>query len=73
MLKRLITDNVSVAIEIIHKLKANRNGKKGELALKLYTSKAHDWVEWVFMESIMRKLGFAEWWIHLIMECVCTV
>ena len=70
---RLITDNVSVAFEFIHKMKAKRKGKKGEMALKLNMSKAYDRVEWAFVEGIMRKLGFAERCISLLMECICTV
>jgi hypothetical protein len=70
---RLITDNVSVAFEFIHKMKAKRRGKKGEMAIKLDMSKAYDRVEWAFIEGIMRKLGFAERWISLLMECICTI
>lgn len=70
---RLITDNVSVAFELIHKLKAKRTGKKGEMAIKLDMSKAYDRVKWIYLESIMRRIGFVERWISLIMECICTV
>jgi hypothetical protein len=40
------------------------------MAIKLDMNKAYDWVEWLFLEGIMRKLGFAEAWISLIMTYV---
>jgi hypothetical protein len=36
-------------------------------------SKAYDWVDWVFLEAIMIRLGFDERWIHLVMSCVRSV
>jgi hypothetical protein len=35
--------------------------------------KAYDRVEWLFLENMMRKLGFAERWIGLMMACVSSV
>ena len=43
------------------------------MALKLDISKANDRVEWIFLEKIMRHLGFAESTIKLIMSCMSFV
>lgn len=56
--RRLISDNVTVAQEIIHFLHNKRQGKVGNFALKLDMSKAYDKVEWSFIREIMEKLGF---------------
>ncbi|BFG35644.1 hypothetical protein CerSpe_219180 [Prunus speciosa] len=70
---RLISDNSILAAEIIHCLRSRRRGKKGFLALKLDMSKAYDRIEWSFLEQMMKKLGFADQWVSLIMTCVTTV
>ena len=35
--------------------------------------KAYDRVEWIFLRNMMRKLGFHENWIDLMMACVSSV
>ena len=69
----MITDNVLLAYEITHHLNSRRRGSEGLAAIKLDMSKAYDRVEWPFLEKMMRKLGFQERWINLIMQCVTTV
>jgi hypothetical protein len=70
---RLITDNIIVAFEALHTMDKKMKGKKCYMTLKLDMSKAFDRVEWDFFEAIMRKLGFADRWVQLLMTCVRTV
>jgi hypothetical protein len=70
---RLISDNILAAYETLHSMHTWMYGKVGYMALKLDMSKAYDWVEWVFLVEVMRRMGFAERWIQLIMKCVSSV
>ena len=70
---RLITNNVLIAFEMKHYLKHKKEGKDCYMPIKLDMSKAYDRVEWAFIEQVMRKLGFHERWIGLIMRCITTI
>jgi hypothetical protein len=70
---RLITDNVLVAYECFHALKGRRQGQNGFCAVKLDMQKAYDRIEWGFLRDMMRRLGFTQRWIDLIMACVSSV
>ena len=62
-----------VAFETLHYMKNHNWGKNGFMALKLDMSKAYDRVEWSFPREVMKRMGFNEKWVELVMECVSTV
>ena len=62
-----------MAFETLHSLQNYKGGNYGYMALKLDISKAYDRVEWYYLKGIIRKMGFRERWINLVMGCVKTV
>ena len=70
---RLITDNVLVAFNTMHCINQRKKGNEALMAIKLDMSKAYDRVEWVYLEAMMRKMGFHERWISLMMMFVTSV
>ncbi|KAH9768702.1 reverse transcriptase domain-containing protein [Citrus sinensis] len=70
---RVITDNILISTEIVHYLKRKKQGKTGITALKIDMSKACNRIEWLFLKSMMLRMGFDEGWVALIMMCVSTV
>lgn len=70
---RLITDNFLLAHEISYFIRTRKTKKSGFLSLKTDMSKAYDRVEWNFLEQMLRRLGFPDKWIHLVMSCVASV
>jgi hypothetical protein len=70
---RLITNNIIAAYETLHTMHSKMYGRKCFMAVKFNMSKAYDRVEWRFLEGVMRKIGFAKRWIHMVMTCVTSV
>ena len=62
----LISDNIMVAFETLHSMQHHNSVKDGFMALKLDMNKVYDRVERSFLESIMRKMGFNEYWIFFV-------
>ena len=62
-----------MAFETMHSIDQRRKGKEAFMAIKLDISKAYNRVEWVYLEVMMKKMGFLEKWISLTMMCVTTV
>ena len=73
ILGRLISDNILPAYETLHTMHTGIRGKKGFMMVKLDMSKAYDRVKLRFLEAVMRKMGFNEKWIKLVMMCVSSI
>ena len=67
---KAISDNILVAFETFHHMKNQKAKKGGFMALKLDIINVYDRVEWRFLELTIRKMGFCNWWVDLIMSCI---
>ena len=70
---RMISDNIVVAHEVFHCLKARKRQATSYMAVKTDITKAYDRLEWNFLAETMRHMGFDGRWISWIMECVSAV
>lgn len=69
-LGRLIIDNAIIAFEVFHSINISLSKRDPHMALKLYTSKAFDCVEWGFLEILLQKMGFLDQFRCLVMSCI---
>lgn len=71
--ERLISEKIMISYEVLNYLKRKKNGKDGYMGLKLDMSKAYERIEWDFLKAILKKIGFSEWWVHLVLQCITTI
>ena len=62
-----------IAQEMFHALRTKPGGRVKRMAIKTDMSKAYDRMDWLFIEAVMRKMGFSEIWIDWIMRCITSV
>jgi hypothetical protein len=62
-----------LAFETFHHLKHNKNKKKGYVGIKLDMAKAYDRLEWVFISTTLKTMGFPSNLVQTIMRCVTSV
>lgn len=58
ILNKLITDNIIIGHECLHKIRHNKGKKKYWVAFKLDINKVYDRVEYSFLQNTIHKLGF---------------
>ncbi|KAI5352205.1 hypothetical protein L3X38_005096 [Prunus dulcis] len=69
---RHLSDNILIAQELMFKFR-NTKRKKGFIAWKIDLSKAYDRLNWGFIMTVLKEVGFPENLIQLIIHCVSSV
>ncbi|XP_060188598.1 uncharacterized protein LOC132617573 [Lycium barbarum] len=65
---RLITENILLTQEIIHGMRSKSNDCN--VVIKLDMSKAYDKLSWNFLTSILRKMGFDDFFINMVYRLI---
>ncbi|GKV28813.1 hypothetical protein SLEP1_g37812 [Rubroshorea leprosula] len=67
---KMIQDNLVVAHEAFHGFAHRCYSQDAYMALKLDIHKAYDTADWLFLEPVLRAMGFHDWWVARVMEFV---
>lgn len=67
---RLMSDNINLVQELLRLYGRKRSSPR--CLLKVDFKKAFDSVQWDFLASLLRQLGFPAHFVRLVMECVST-
>lgn len=70
---RLIIDNIMITHELLHSLNKLRKCTNEKMTVKLDMLKVYDWIEWPFIEAMMKALSFSEKPIRLVISCISSV
>lgn len=71
--ERIISDNITVAHEVIHSLGSQDPFASEDMMVKTDMSKAYDRVEWSYLRALLEAMGFDAKWINWILMCVSSV
>ena len=61
-----------LAHEVFHSFK-NKGGKGGWIAIKLDMKKVYDRIEWNYVFTTLKKLGFHNTFVEWIKSCISTI
>lgn len=70
---RLLNDNALIAFEVNYHMRRQTQGSTSIAGFKLDISKAHDRLEWDFVQNMMIKFGFSQRWIARTMGLITSV
>lgn len=70
---RMISDNIIIGYECMHRIRSFRKGKRAFAALKLDMSKAYDRIEWPHLRAVLTAMRFPPKITEILMKCVESV